>query len=163
MLKAKILLQRNEPVILATPFHDDLDINLTVAELKESFAVVEYDTQTKTFTLRDVDSEDSYNEYTLPVNHALLHTDPIQVVSFDDLPYDYYPVVDESGLSISDGDDDNDDTLNQLSLRVAKLEEAYSILTDKTKTTRKRKETTPADTADTTAERDDQTPELPEV
>ena len=163
MLKAKILLQRNEPVILATPFHDDLDINLTVAELKESFAVVEYDTQTKTFTLRDVDSEDSYNEYTLPVNHALLHIDPIQIVSFDDLPYDYYPVVDESGLSISDGDDDNDDTLNQLSLRVAKLEEAYSILTDKTKTTRKRKETTPADTADTTAERDDQTPELPEV
>ena len=62
MSKAKILLQRNEPVILATPFHDDLDINLTVAELKESFAVVEYDTQTKTFTLRDVDSEDSYNE-----------------------------------------------------------------------------------------------------
>ena len=160
MLKAKILLQRNEPVILATPFHDDLDINLTVAELKESFAVVEYDTQTKTFTLRDVDSEDSYNEYTLPVNHALLHIDPIQIVSFDDLPYDYYPVVDESGLSISD---DDDDTLNQLSLRVAKLEEAYSILTDKTKTTRKRKETTPADTADTTAERDDQTPELPEV
>ena len=160
MLKAKILLQRNEPVILATPFHDDLDINLTVAELKESFAVVEYDTQTKTFTLRDVDSEDSYNEYTLPVNHALLHTDPIQIVSFDDLPYDYYPVVDESGLSISDGDDDNDDTLNQLSLRVAKLEEAYSILTDKTKTTRKRKETTPADTADTTAERDYQTLEV---
>ena len=145
MLKAKILLQRNEPVILATPFHDDLDINLTVAELKESFAVVEYDTQTKTFTLRDVDSEDSYNEYTLPVNHALLHTDPIQVVSFDDLPYDYYPVVDESGLSISDGDDDNDDTLNQLSLRVAKLEEAYVSLTDKTKTTRKRKETIPAE------------------
>ena len=163
MLKAKILLQRNEPVILATPFHDDLDINLTVAELKESFAVVEYDAQTKTFTLRDVDSEDSYNEYTLPVNHALLHIDPIQIVSFDDLPYDYYPVVDESGLAISDGDDDNDDTLNQLSLRVAKLEEAYSILTDKTKTTRKRKETTPAataDTADTTAERDYQTLEV---
>ena len=160
MLKAKILLQRNEPVILATPFHDDLDINLTVAELKESFAVVEYDAQTKTFTLRDVDSEDSYNEYTLPVNHALLHIDPIQIVSFDDLPYDYYPVVDESGLSISD---DDDDTLNQLSLRVAKLEEAYSILTDKTKTTRKRKETTPAataDTADTTAERDYQTLEV---
>ena len=143
MLKAKILLQRNEPVILATPFHDDLDINLTVAELKESFAVVEYDTQTKTFTLRDVDSEDSYNEYTLPVNHALLHIDPIQIVSFDDLPYDYYPVVDESGLSISDDNDDNDDTLNQLSLRVAKLEEAYQLLlADKPKTTRKHKETT---------------------
>ena len=139
MLKAKILLQRNEPVILATPFHDDLDIDLTVAELKESFAVVEYDTQTKTFTLHDVDSEDSYSEYTLPVNHALLHTDPIQIVSFDDLPYDYYPVVDESGLFISD---DGDDVLNQLSLRVAKLEEAYSILTDKPKTTRKHKETT---------------------
>ena len=148
MLKAKILLQRNEPVILATPFHDDLDINLTIAELKESFAVVEYDEQTKTFTLRDVDSEDSYTEYTLPVNHALLHTDPIQVVSFDDLPYDYYPVADESDLFISD---DNDDTLNQLSLRVAKLEEAYSLLTDKPKTTRKHKETTPADTDDTTA------------
>ena len=139
MSKAKILLQRNEPVILATPFHDDLDIDLTVAELKESFAVVEYDTQTKTFTLHDVDSEDSYSEYTLPVNHALLHTDPIQIVSFDDLPYDYYPVVDESGLFISD---DGDDVLNQLSLRVAKLEEAYSILTDKPKTTRKHKETT---------------------
>ena len=140
MLKAKILLQRSEPVILATPFHDDLDINLTVAELRESFAVVEYDTQTKTFTLRDVDSEDSYNEYTLPVNHALLHTDPIQVVSFDGLPYDYYPVADESGLFISDG---NDDVLNQLSLRVAKLEEAYQLLlADKPKTTRKHKETT---------------------
>lgn len=159
MLKAKILLQRNEPIILATPFHEDLDINLTVAELKASFAVVEYDTQTKTFTLRDVDSEDSYNEYTLPVNHALLHTNPIQVVSFDDLPYDYYPVADESGLFTSD---DNDDTLNQLSLRVAKLEEAYNRLTDKPKTTRKPK-TTPADTADTTAERDDQTLEPPEV
>ena len=140
MPKAKILLQRNEPVILATPFHDDLDINLTIAELKESFAVVEYDTQTKTFTLRDVDSEDSYNEYTLPVNHALLHTDPIQIVSFDDLPYDYYPVADESGLFVSD--DDDEDTLNQLSLRVAKLEEAYQLLTDKPKTTRKHKETT---------------------
>ena len=160
MLKAKILLQRNEPVILATPFHDDLDINLTVAELKESFAVVEYDTQTKTFTLRDVDSEDSYNEYTLPVNHALLHTDPMQVVSFDDLPYDYYPVVDESDLLISD---DGDDVLNQLSLRVAKLEEAYSSLIDKPKATRTRKETTPADSDDTTTERDDPTLELPEV
>lgn len=157
MLKAKILLQRNEPVILATPFHDDLDIDLTVAELKESFDGVEYDAQTKTFTLRDVDSADSYTEYTLPVNHALLHTNPIQVVSFDDLPYDYYPVADESGLFGSDG---NDDTLNQLSLRVAKLEEAYNGLTDKpkttckSKTTCKHKETTPADTADTTAERD---------
>ena len=140
MPKAKILLQRNEPVILATPFHDDLDINLTIAELKESFAVVEYDTQTKTFTLRDVDSEDSFNEYTLPANHALLHTDPIQIVSFDDLPYDYYPVADESGLFVSD--DDDEDTLNQLSLRVAKLEEAYQLLADKPKTTRKHKETT---------------------
>lgn len=151
MPKAKILLQRNEPVILATPFHDDLDIDLTVAELKESFAVVEYDTQTKTFTLRDVDSADSYTEYTLPVNHALLHTNPIQVVSFDDLPYGYYPVADESGLFASDG---NDDTLNQLSLRVAKLEEAYNGLADKPKTTCKHKttckckETTPADTAE---------------
>ena len=152
MSKAKILLKRNEPVILATPFHDDLDINLTIAELKESFAVVEYDEQTKTFTLHDVDSEDSYTEYTLPVNHALLHTDPIQIVSFDDLPYDYSPVVDESGLCISD---DGDDVLNQLSLRVAKLEEAYSILTDKPKTTRKRKAS--EDTDDTTTERDDQT------
>ena len=139
MSKAKILLQRNEPVILATPFHDDLDINLTVAELQESFAVVEYDTQTKTFTLRDVDSEDSYNEYTLPVNHALLHTDPIQIVSFDDLPYDYYPVADESGLFFTD---DDANAMNQLSLRVAKLEEAYISLTDKPKTTHKRKETT---------------------
>ena len=140
MLKAKILLQRNEPVILATPFHDDLDIDLTVAELKESFAVVEYDTQTKTFTLRDVDSEDSYNEHTLPVNHALLHTDPIQVVSFDDLPYDYYPVVDESGLYFTE---DDANAKNQLSLRVAKLEEAYQLLlTDKPKTTHKHKETT---------------------
>ena len=140
MSKAKILLQRNEPVILATPFHDDLDINLTVAELQESFAVVEYDEQTKTFTLRDVDSEDSYTEYTLPVNHALLHTDPIQVVSFDDLPYDYYPVADESGLFFT-GDDAN--AMNQLSLRVAKLEEAYQLLlADKPKTTHKRKETT---------------------
>ena len=160
MPKAKILLQRNEPVTIATPFHDDLDINLTIAELKESFAVVEYDEQTKTFTLRDVDSEDSYNEYTLPVNHALLHTDPIQIVPFDELPYDYYPVADESGLFIGDG---NDDTLNQLSLRVAKLEEAYSSLTDKPKTTHKRKETTPADTTGTTARHDDQTLELPEV
>ena len=139
MLKAKILLQHNEPVILATPFHDDLDINLTVAELKESFAVVEYDTQTKTFTLHDVDSEDSYTEYTLPVNHALLHTDPIQIVSFDDLPYDYYPVVDESGLFFTD---DDANAMNQLSLRVAKLEEAYQLLADKPKTTRKHKETT---------------------
>ena len=139
MSKAKILLQRNEPVILATPFHDDLDIDLTVAELKESFAVVGYDTQTKTFTLRDMDSEDSYNEYTLPVNHALLHTDPIQVVSFDDLPYDYYPVADESGLYFTD---DDANALNQLSLRVAKLEEAYQLLTDKPKTTRKHRETT---------------------
>lgn len=139
MTKAKILLQRSEPVILATPFHDDLDINLTVAELRESFAVVEYDTQTKTFTLRDVDSEDSFNEYTLPANHALLHTDPIQVVSFDDLPYDYYPVADESGLLVSD---DDEDTLNQLSLRVAKLEEAYQLLAGKPKTTHKHKETT---------------------
>lgn len=139
MPKAKILLQRSEPVILATPFHDDLDINLTVAELRESFAVVEFDTQTKTFTLRDVDSEDSFNEYTLPANHALLHTDPIQVVSFDDLPYDYYPVADESGLFVSD---DDEDTLNQLSLRVAKLEEAYQLLAGKPKTTRKHKETT---------------------
>lgn len=143
MPKAKILLQRNEPVILATPFHDDLDINLTVAELQESFAVVEYDSQTKTFTLRDVDSEDSYNEYTLPVNHALLHTSPIQIVSFDDLPYDYYPVADESGLFYTGEDAD---ALSQLSLRVAKLEEAYSGLTDKPKATRKRRETTPADT-----------------
>ena len=150
MLKAKILLQRNEPVILATPFHDDLDIDLTVAELKESFAVVEYDEQTKTFTLHDVDSEDSYTEYTLPVNHALLHTDPIQIVSFDDLPYDYYPVVDESGLFISD---DGDDVLNQLSLRVAKLEEVYNSLVDKPKTPRKRKAS--EDTDDTTTERDD--------
>ena len=139
MLKAKILLQRNEPVILATPFHDDLDIDLTVAELKESFAVVEYDEQTKTFTLRDVDSEDSYNAYTLPVNHALLHTDPIQVVSFDDLPCDYYPVVDESGLYFTE---DDANAKNQLSLRVAKLEEAYQLLADKPKTTRKHKETT---------------------
>ena len=144
MPKAKILLQRNEPVILATPFHDDLDINLTVAELQESFAVVEYDTQTKTFTLRDMDSEDSYNEYTLPVNHALLHTDPIQIVSFSDLPYDYYPVADESGLFFTD---DDANAMNQLSLRVAKLEEAYQLLlADKPKTTRKHKETTPADT-----------------
>ena len=144
MLKAKILLQRNEPVILATPFHDDLDIDLTVAELKESFAVVEYDEQTKTFTLHDVDSEDSYTEYTLPVNHALLHTDPIQVVSFDDLPYDYYPVADESGL-YSTEDDAN--AKNQLSLRVAKLEEAYQLLlAGKPKTTRKHKETTTEDT-----------------
>ena len=148
MSKAKILLKRNEPVILATPFHDDLDINLTVAELQESFAVVEYDTQTKTFTLRDVDSEDSYTEYTLPVNHALLHTDPIQVVSFDDLPYDYYPVADESGL-YSTEDDAN--AKNQLSLRVAKLEEAYQLLADKPKTTHKRKETT-ADTTTGTPE-----------
>ena len=139
MSKAKILLQRNEPVILATPFHDDLDINLTVAELQESFAVVDYDTQTKTFTLRDVDSEDSYNAYTLPANHALLHTDPIQVVSFDDLPYDYYPVADESGLYFTE---DDANTKNQLSLRVAKLEEAYQLLADKPKTTRKHKETT---------------------
>ena len=157
MPKAKILLQRNEPVTLATPFHDDLDINLTIAELKESFAVVEYDEQTKTFTLRDVVSEDSYTEYTLPVNHALLHTDPIQIVSFDELPYDYYPVADESGLFYSEEDAD---ALNQLSLRIAKLEEAYISLTDKPKTTHKRKETTPADT---TTERDDQTLELPEV
>ena len=148
MPKAKILLQRSEPVILATPFHDDLDINLTVAELRESFAVVEYDEQTKTFTLRDVDSEDSFNEYTLPANHALLHTDPIQVVSFDDLPYDYYPVADESGLFVSD---DDEDTLNQLSLRVAKLEEAYQLLAGKPKTTHKRKETT-ADTTTGTPE-----------
>ena len=147
MPKAKILLQRSEPAIIATPFHDDLDINLTVAELRESFAVVEYDTQTKTFTLRDVDSEDSYTEYTLPANHALLHTDPIQVVSFDDLPYDYYPVADESGLFVSD---DDEDTLNQLSLRVAKLEEAYQLLAGKPKTTRKHKETTADTTADTT-------------
>ena len=139
MPKAKILLQRNEPVILATPFHDDLDINLTVAELRRSFAVVEYDTQTKTFTLRDVDSEDSFNEYTLPANHALLHTDPIQVVSFDDLPYDYYPVADESGLFVSD---DDANAMNQLSLRVAKLEEAYQLLAGKPKTTCKCKETT---------------------
>ena len=139
MPKAKTLLQRNEPVILATPFHDDLDINLTVAELKESFAVVEYDEQTKTFTLRDMDSEDSYNEYTLPVNHALLHTDPIQIVSFSDLPYDYYPVADESGLFFTD---DDANAMNQLSLRVAKLEEAYQLLADKPKTTRKHKETT---------------------
>ena len=155
MPKAKILLQRNEPVILATPFHDDLDIDLTVAELNESFAVVEYDAETKTFTLRDVDSKDSYNEYTLPVNHALLHTDPIQIVSFDELPYDYYPVADESGLFYSEEDAD---ALNQLSLRVAKLEEAYQQLSDKPKTTRKRKE---ADTD--TAERDDKTLDLPEV
>ena len=148
MLKAKILLQHNEPVILATPFHDDLDINLTVAELKESFAVVEYDTQTKTFTLHDVDSEDSYTEYTLPVNHALLHTDPIQIVSFDDLPYDYYPVVDESGLFFTD---DDANAMNQLSLRVAKLEEAYQLLADKPKTTRKHKETT-TEATDTTPE-----------
>ena len=160
MIKAKILLQRNEPVTLATPFHDDLDINLTIAELKESFAVVEYDEQTKTFTLHDVVSEDSYTEYTLPVNHALLHTDPIQIVSFDELPYDYYPVADESGLFYSEEDAD---ALNQLSLRVAKLEEAYNSLSDKPKATRKRKETTPDDTDDTTAERDDQTLELPEV
>lgn len=160
MPKAKILLQRNEPVTLATPFHDDLDINLTIAELKESFAVVEYDEQTKTFTLRDVVSEDSYTEYTLPVNHALLHTDPIQVVPFDALPYDYYPVADESGLFYSEEDAD---ALNQLSLRVAKLEEAYQQLSDKPKTTRKRKETTHADTDDTTDGRDDQTLELPEV
>lgn len=161
MLKAKILLQHNEPVILATPFHDDLDINLTIAELKESFAVVEYDTQTKTFTLRDVDSEDSYNEYTLPINHALLHTDPIQVVSFEDMTYDYYPVADESGLFIAD---DDANALNQLSLRVAKLEEAYQLLSAKSKTTRKRKGATPADTTDgTTSERDDKTLELPEV
>lgn len=156
MPKAKILLQRNEPVILATPFHDDLDINLTIAELKESFAVVEYDKKTKTLTLRDVDSEDSYNEYTLPVNHALLHTDPIQVVSFDDMPYDYYPVADESGLFIAD---DDANALNQLSLRVAKLEEAYQLLSDKAKTSRKRKETT----TDTTVERDDKTLDLPGV
>lgn len=149
MLKAKILLQRNEPVILATPFHDDLDINLTIAELQESFAVVEYDTQTKTFTLRDVDSEDSYNEYTLPANHALLHTDPIQIVAFDDLPYDYYPVADESGLFLSDA---SDDSLNQLALRVAKLEDAYQQLSAKSTSTRKRKEATPADTTDVTAE-----------
>ena len=160
MPKAKILLQRNEPVTLATPFHDDLDINLTIAELKESFAVVEYDEQTKTFTLHDVASEDSYTEYTLPVNHALLHTDPIQIVSFDELPYDYYPVADESGLFYSEEDAD---ALNQLSLRVAKLEEAYNSLSDKPKATRKRKETTPDDTDDTTDERDDQTLELPEV
>ena len=148
MPRAKILLQRNEPVTLATPFHDDLDINLTVAELQESFAVVEYDEQTKTFTLRDVDSEDSYNEYTLPVNHALLHTDPIQIVSFDDLPYDYYPVADESGLFFTD---DDANAMNQLSLRVAKLEEAYQLLADKPKTTHKRKETT-ADTTTGTPE-----------
>lgn len=160
MPKAKILLQRNEPVILATPFHDDLDINLTIAELKESFAVVEYDKKTKTFTLRDVDSEDSYNEYTLPVNHVLLHTDPIQVVSFDDMPYDYYPVADESGLFIAD---DDANALNQLSLRVAKLEEAYQLLADKSKTSRKRKESTPANTTDTTPERDDKTLDLPGV
>ena len=141
MPKAKILLQRSEPVILATPFHDDLDINLTVAELRESFAVVEYDTQTKTFTLRDVDSEDSYTEYTLPVNHALLHTDPIQVVSFDDLPYDYYPVADESGLYFTE---DDANAKNQLSLRVAKLEEAYQLLlADKPKTTTEATDATP--------------------
>ena len=139
MPKAKILLRRSEPVILATPFHDDLDINLTVAELQESFAVVEYDTQTKTFTLRDVGSEDSFNEYTLQTNHALLHTDPIQIVSFDDLPYDYYPVADESGLFFTD---DDANAMNQLSLRVAKLEEAYQLLAGKPKTTRKHKETT---------------------
>ena len=139
MPKAKILLRRSEPVILATPFHDDLDINLTVAELQESFAVVEYDTQTKTFTLRDVGSEDSFNEYTLQTNHALLHTDPIQIVSFDDLPYDYYPVADESGLFFTD---DDANAMNQLSLRVAKLEEAYQLLAGKPKTTREHKETT---------------------
>ena len=155
MPKAKILLQRNEPVILATPFHDDLDINLTIAELKESFAVVEYDEQTKTFTLRDADSEDSYTEYTLPVNHALLHTDPIRIVPFDELPYDYYPVADESGLFYSEEDAD---ALNQLSLRVAKLEEAYQQLSDNPKTPRKRKEATTD-----TAERDDKTLDLPEV
>lgn len=160
MPKAKILLQRNEPVILATPFHDDLDINLTIAELKETFAVVDYDAKAKTFTLRDVDSEDSYNEYTLPINHALLHTDPIQVVSFDDMPYDYYPVADESGLFITD---DDANAFNQLSLRVAKLEEAYQLLADKSKTSRKRKETTPAGTTDTIPERDDKTLELPGV
>ena len=158
MPKAKILLQRNEPVILATPFHDDLDIDLTVAELNESFAVVEYDAETKTFTLRDVGSKDSYNEYTLPVNHALLHTDPIQIVSFDKLPYDYYPVADESGLFYSEEDAD---ALNQLSLRVAKLEEAYQQLSDNPKTPRKRKEAT-TDTSNT-AGRDDKTLDLPEV
>lgn len=156
MPKAKIILRRNEPVIIATPFHDDLDINLTIAELKESFAVVEYDEQTKTFTLRDVGSEDSYTEYTLPVNHALLHTDPIQIVLFDELPYDYYPVADESGLLYSEEDAD---ALNQLSLRVAKLEEAYSSLVGKPKTPHKRKASEYPDAI----ERDDNTLESPEV
>lgn len=127
--KARLLLGVNEPVILAVPYSDTIERELVAAELGEHFKVVTYDDDTEAFIVRDSDDEDSYNEYTLPINHALVFNHAsIDIIRLSNLFIDYYPVADFTG-NFSE-EDKTEELVNQLSLRVAKLEELYNTLAE---------------------------------
>lgn len=144
--RALLLLDRNEPAIGAIVYSDSLEIELTLAELREDFAVVKLDEETGDIYLRDVETGESYNEYTLPRNHALVYDEPnALIIPLDELFVDYYPIADLTGEF--EDDDNTNDLINDLTLRVAKLEELYKSLTAKP-----RQKTTKADTADQPAE-----------
>ena len=129
--RALILLDRNTPAIDAIVYSDSLDIELTLAELRDDFAVVKLDEETGDIYLRDVESGESYNEYTLPRNHVLVYDAPnILIVPLNDLFDDYFPVADFTG-EYDDNFDDTNDLINDLTLRIAKLEEVYKSLSSK--------------------------------
>ena len=146
--KARLLLGVNEPAILAVPYSDTLERELVAAELGEYFKVVTYDDETESFILRDVDDEESYNEYTLPLNHALVHNYPnINIVPLDELFIDYYPIADFTG-TLADKDE-TEELISQLSLRVAKLEELYKTLTSESQPKRASRKKATQDESDT--------------
>lgn len=129
--RALLLLDRNTPVISAIVYSDSLDVELTLTELQEDFAVVRLDEETGDIYLRDVESGESYNEYTLPRNHVLVNDAPnVLIVPLDELFDDYFPVADFTG-EYGDNFGDANDLINELTLRVAKLEELYKSLTTK--------------------------------
>lgn len=128
--RALLLLDRNTPAIGAIVYSDNLDVELTLAELREDFAVVKLDEETGDIYLRDVETGESYNEYTLPRNHVLVYDEPTAlIVPLDELFDDYFPVADFTGEF--EDDDNTNDLINDLTLRVAKLEELYKSLTAK--------------------------------
>lgn len=135
-IKARLLLERANPTIFAIPYLANLDVELTTAELRDVFDVVEYDPETETFSLRDNSDNESYMEYTLPIDHVLVFNLPtIEVIHIDDLYVDYIPVADFTHRAVAD-DDNTITTLNDLVLRVAKLEEQLATKTTRTKATK---------------------------
>lgn len=143
--RALLLLDRNTPTIAAIVYSDSLDVELTLAELRERFEVVNLDEKTGDINLRDVEAGESYNELTLPKNHALVFDEPsILIVPVDKVFDNYYPIADFTG-EYNDHHAENsvNDLVNDLTLRVAKLEEVYKSLTAKP-----RQKTTKQDTTD---------------